>query len=322
MKPTPSLFENDPLATNDKDFDRRAPGLTYPHHSIFGTTDFARLAGFFALFGYQPRKMAGLSKEAAGALYGLDAEAEQWLLRSPATDSPIRIVATPHKAEKAVPMQKGPYGIDIYSSDLKLTLSMVESAGFRTTRIVPYEVEGWPRREARALGPEEFTVFLIESLEQRFPSVLDREYWRAHSQVHMLCWIVDRIDEERRFWTEEAGLTIMRDVLLDPQAMVDLMDHPRPVRFGAVQVADPDINRRMELMHFVDDQVPRRGDWPLKGGFHGGAFRVPDLEKAMARMTSAAFGKVVETGLGDVRHRVSTGVSPGGVRFELWQPRD
>lgn len=322
MKPTTSLSENDPLAVYNNDFDKNAPGLTYPHHTIFGTTDFPRLARFFALFGYQPRKMADLSKKVAKALYGLDDAAEQWLLRSPAADSAIRVVATPLKPEPAVPMQLGPYGIDIYSSDLKLTFAVAASAGATTTAIVSYEVEGWPRREARALGPEEFTIFLIESLEQRFPSILDREYWRAHSQVHMLCWVVDKIDEERKFWKDEAGLTIMRDVLLEPQAMVDLMNHPKPVRFGAVQVADADINRRMELMHFPDDEVPRRNDWPLRGGFHGGAFRVSKIETTIERLKSAKFGDIVQTTLGDKDHLVSAGISPGGVRFELWQPRN
>ena len=321
MKPTTSLFLNDPLQTNGDDFIEGAVGLSYPHHSIFGTKDFPKLAAFFAVFGYQPRQMPSLSREAAKSLYGLTDAAEQWLLRSPGVDSPIRVVETPHAAENAVPMQLGPYGIDIYSSDLKLTLKIADTAGAPTTEIVPYEVEGWPRREARALGPEEFTVFLIESLEQRFPSVLDREYWRAHSQVHMLCWIVDKIDEERRFWRDEAGMTIMRDVQLDPDAMVALMNHPRPVRLGAVQVADSEIRRRMELMHYPDDNPPRRSDWPLKGGFHGGAFRVSDLAATAERLRSAKFGEIATVELGGVRHIACSATSPGGVRFELWQPQ-
>jgi hypothetical protein len=202
-----------------------------------------------------------------------------------------------------------------------LTLEVVKAAGFPTTDIVKYEVGGWPREEARALGPEEFTIFLIESIEQRYPSALDREYWRAHSQMHMLCWIVDRIDDERRFWQDEAGMRIVRDVALDPQAMVDLMDHPRPVRFGATQVSDPAIHRRMELMYFVDDQVPRRPDWPLRGGFHGGAFRTQNLDEMLERLPSASFRPVTLAKFGTNTHRVVAGTSPGGVRFELWEPQ-
>lgn len=321
MKPTPSLSLNDPLQTFADDLVPGAHGLSYPHHSVFGTTDFPKLAAFFALFGYQAKKVPPLTKAASKALYDLDEPTEQWLLRSPAADSVIRVVKTPHQAEKAEPMQLGPYGIDIYSSDLILTLQIADSAGAPTTEIVAYEVEGWPRREARALGPEEFTVFLIESLEQRFPSVLDKEYWRAHSQVHMLCWVVDKIDEERKFWRDEAGMTIMRDVQLDPDAMVALMNHPRPVRLGAVQVADPAINRRMELMHYPDDTPPRRSDWPIKGGFHGGAFRISDIEATMKKLRSAKFGDITSVELGGTAHLACTATSPGGVRFELWQPR-
>lgn len=319
MKPTTSLRLDDPVQTINEDLELSTTGLSYPHHAIFGTADFPKLAAFFSIFGYQPRRIPPLSAEAASSLYGLEGEAEQWLLRSAGLDCPIRIVKTPHAAVPAVPMQLGPYGIDIYSSDLKLTLAVAGAAGFPTTEIVSYEVEGYPRDEARALGPEDFTVFLIESEVQRFPSGLDRQYWRAHSQVHMLCWVVDRIDEERRFWCDEAGMTINRDVLLDPQAMVDLMGHPRPVRLGAVQVADADIHRRMELMHYPDDHPPRRPDWPLRGGFHGGAFRVRDIDAMMERMPSAEFGRITTADFGAGPQRVVTATSPGGVRMELWQ---
>jgi hypothetical protein len=317
---TPSLKSSNPLIENRADLVLGGAALSYPHHAIFGATDPFELLAFLSLFGYQPKRMEPLSADAAAKLYGLSSATEQWIVQSPGLDSPVRVVRTPHAPDATAPMQLGPYGIDVYSSDLRLTLDVVAAAGFAVTDIVPYEVEGWPRLEARAIGPDGFTVFLIESLDHRFPSVLDSQYWRTHSQIHMLCWVVDNIDSERNFWTKEAGLEIVRDVLLDPQAMVDLMAHPEPVPFGAVQVADRTIRRRMELMHFPETRVPRRSDWPLRSGFHGGAFRVGNLDVVRSRLSSASISEAVPVEMEGDAYVACTAVSPGGVRFELWQP--
>lgn len=305
--------------------------LSHPEVTVIGATDIYRTAAFLSIFGAQPESAPSIPAAVAAALYGVDADLPQLLLRTPGVDGAVRLVQTPHAAPPFEPLVTGPYGVDYYTTDMDLTLRLAEAAGATgTSPLVGYESEGTVghekladrlQYEARFLAPDDMSVFLtdVSTSAVAFPTALTKDADRLHSELLMLCWVVDDIEGEKRFWSTEAGLDVVVDVFCGAAEMQQLMAHPTATRLRCVNVADPGKHRRMEFMAYPDEHVGRRPDWPLTAGLHAAGFYVDDIDAAMRALSTATFGAPVIADEGNGHRRAVAGSSPGSVRFELWE---
>jgi catechol 2,3-dioxygenase-like lactoylglutathione lyase family enzyme len=304
-----------------------APALGVPETTVVGATDIHAMAAFFAVLGCEARPAPALDETAARALYGLDGPLRQIVLTTPGAGAPIRVVETPHAAAPFVPLVVGPYGVDFYATDVELSMGMARATGASVTELVEYDVRGEvmlsedPQHETRYVGPEALSVFVsdIVSCGHRFPTLLDHEPGRLHSELNMLCWVVGDLDATADFWTREAGLQVVVDRYEGEEGMIDLMAHPEPTPLRTINVADADRTRRMEFMHYTEAATGSRPDWPLHGGLHAAGFSVDDLDATMAALPSARFEEPCRADQGAGPVRAVAARAPGGVRFELWE---
>lgn len=304
--------------------------LREPETTVIGATDPYAMAVFMAVYGGETRQGPRLSRAAAKALYGLDEELEQLIVTFPEAPGQVRIVKTPNAAPKFEPLVAGPYGIDFYSKDLNLSLELSKRAGASGfTDVVHYRSEGpvsnkqHPERhqvEARFLAPDEMSVYVtdVNISASQYPTVLMTNPSKVHSELLMLCWVVEEVEPIRKFWTD-AGLDVVVDVFAGADQMQVLMNHPRSTPLGCLNVADPKRTRRMEFMWYPEEKVKTKPTWPLQAGLHAGGFYVDDVEATIARLPDAKFGPVVEADEGRGPRKAAAGLAPGGVRLELWQ---
>jgi hypothetical protein len=306
------------------------PVLTHPTTAVVGGTDLGRAAAFFGAMGALPYSAPDLSACAAGALYGLDRPLRQIVLRTPGSATTVRLVETPNAAPPFRALDTGAYGLDIFTRDLDVTMSGVRATGgHNITPLVPYGPErtiqpdapDFLNQEVLFQGPDEITVYITDTTvsTNEWPTILHTEPRQINSEIVMLCWVVPDNDVERAFWENEAQLVVVGDGYPDNDAMVKLMYHPRPTPLRCVNLSDAASGTKMELMSYPEEETTQRPEWPLVGGFHGAHFEVADLDNTMTALPSASFGEVVVADDGEGERRAVTGVSPGGVRFELWE---
>lgn len=310
--------------------------LEHPRVSVIGSTDLARTAAFFSVFGARPQRLPDVDADAAAALYGVEGAVEQWTMVTPGVDHhQLVLVATPHDAVPFAPLTAGAYGLDYFSTDIELTLRLLAGAGATDASPLvgygpdPVQHDGDPARwrnyEARLLAPDDISIFvtdILRSEQSLYPTLLDDEPERLHSEMLQLCWVSDDIEADLAFWTGEAGLRLMGDGFPDSAEMARLMNHPRstPLRDLALGAVGPTRFRtKIELMAYPEETVTRRPDWPLRGGLHAAGFLVDDLEQTMTDLHSASFGDVVEVDRGQGRQACVTATSPDQLRFELWE---
>ncbi|MGY1604923.1 VOC family protein [Geodermatophilus sp. SYSU D00815] len=299
------------------------PVLGGVEETVLGAADLFAAAAFLSVLGMQVGAAPTLDEHAARELYGLHGPARQLRLTTPGTAGSVRLVETPHAAKPFQPLMAGPYGLDVYTTDVELSTGLARATGAYATDLVRYDVRGdvlqsrEPQFETRYVGPDALSVYVsdLAACGHRFPTVLDREPDRLHSQVNMLVWVVEDLDAARRFWTEEAGLEVVVDRFEGEEGMVDLMAHPYETPLRVVNVADGARTRRIEFMQYPEARVGRRPNWPLHGGLHAAGFRVDDLDRAVAALPSADFRSPVVV---DGRRAVAA-EAPGGARFELWE---
>jgi catechol 2,3-dioxygenase-like lactoylglutathione lyase family enzyme len=307
------------------------PVLTYPETTVIGATDLPRMAAFLSVFGAQPEAISPLAPSVALALYGIEEELPQLLLHEPGGTEKIRLVQTPNAAPEFAPLVAGPYGIDYYTRDLELSLAMLDVAGAKHfSPLVGYAGEptlhgpntsGESTHELLFQGPDDLSIFLtdIRITSKPWPTKLDVEPHRTHSELLMLCWVVSDAAAERRFWTEEVGMTIVGDMHPESDEMQKLMFTPRNTPLHCLNITDEGRHHKMELMSYPQETLGVRPAWPLRAGFHGGAFYVDDVDAAIAALPSASFGEIVAADEGRGDKRVVAAKSPDCVRFEIWE---
>lgn len=306
--------------------------LSYPETTIIGTTDLLRMSNFLSIFGAQPLRIPDIPREAARVLYGIDAELPQLLLREPTTHTRIRLVETPYAAPPFEPLKYGPYGIDYYSRDLHLSCQLLKRGGAdRFSPLVPYGVDGDRNHELLFFGPDELAIFLTDTVltDKPWPTKLDEEPLRIHSEILMHVWVVDQPQVEQDFWLGEAGLILASSRNPDMWTkekdqewndnMQRLMYTPRNTPLHGINITDTGRHHKIELLDYPEEDVTPRDSWPLRGGFFAGAFYVGDVEATIAQLPSASFSEIVTVDEGDGPARVVTAMSPGCVRFELWE---
>ncbi|MBS1694268.1 MAG: hypothetical protein JST91_18805 [Actinobacteria bacterium] len=303
-----------------------------PSSTVLGATDPAAMAAFLAVFGGQPRRVPPLSVVTSSSLYGIEAELDQVVVTEPRSGATIRIVGTPHPAPTFTPLVAGPYGIDYYTRDLELSQGMLRAVGGREfSPLVGYtgvpnaagpQITGHITHELMLRGPDELAVFLtdVTATSRPWPTLLDVDPDRVHSELLQMCWVVDDMDAERAFWLEEVGWICVLDEVPDLDEMQTLMSTPGNSPLRCVHVTGAAGNHKIELMAYPAERVGARAHWPLRGGLHCVTFDVADLDATMAALPSAHFGIPLVADAGRGPQRVVTATSPGGcVRFELWE---
>jgi catechol 2,3-dioxygenase-like lactoylglutathione lyase family enzyme len=304
-----------------------APVLGAPEVTVIGAADVDAMAAFLCVLGCEARPTPALDQAASLALYGLDAPLRQIVLATPGGGGTVRVVETPNAAAPFEPLVVGPYGVDFYATDVQLSMGLARATGAFVTELVEYDVRGEvmlstePQYETRYVGPEALSVFVSDILScgHRFPTLLDDEPGRLHSELNMLCWVVGDLEATADFWTREAGLQVVVDRYEGEDGMIDLMAHPGPTPLRTINVADAARTRRLEFMHYTEAQTGSRPDWPLHGGLHAAGFVVDDLDATMAALPSATFEAPCEADDGAGPVRAVAAAAPGGVRFELWE---
>ncbi len=240
------------------------------------------------------------------------------MLRTPGTEQGwVRLVATPHAARHPGPYDARPIAIDFYTRDIERSTLISRRAGAEIRDLVEYALGPIEVKEIEVVGPDHLVVVFIEVYQLR-PSVLDSDPDRLHSEIHAIVHSVQDTGAALPFWTETAGLSTLIDAPIEGPMISRLMALPRenvPVRF-TLMCDDDSSPARFELLQFVDDPGEQQPSWPLAAGLHAPGFAVTDLDQAIAALSEAAFGDVVEVG----NERAVSAMAPGGVRFELWQP--
>lgn len=310
------------------------PVLTYPTSAVLGSTDIAKLAVFFSAFGMRPRPIGRLDAQASAALYGLAGATRQIEMVTPGSDRTVRIVETPHEALPFQPMTGGPYGLDFFSNDVDTTMALVNAAGgHNATEFIEFGLE--PSRHPDAdttpksyenlfQGPDEVTVYVTDVVRtvSHYHSLLDREPARINSELIEICWIVDDLDLEQKFWEKEVGVDVVFHCYAENDGMVKLMHHPHPTLLRCINITDRDRNTKIEFMSYPDETISTPPNWPLRGGLFASLFWVEDLPAAMRELPSASFGDVARF---DDPHdgpvEAVSAVSPSGVRFEIRSKR-
>lgn len=295
--------------------------------TIVGASNMYEMAVFFNALGMVTRTAPELLPETADALYGIPKPLQQLIVATPGSDSCVRIVETPYAAKPFQPLMVGPYGLDVYSTDIQTSINLARQTGAYATELVKYDIHGEvlqseaPQFESRYVGPDALSVYVsdIAVCGHRFPTILDGEPRRLHSEVNMLVWVVEDQDAAKAFWTEEAGLQVVVDRYEGEEGMIDLMAHPYETPLRVVNVTDAAKTRRMEFMCYTDAKVGRRPDWPLQGGLHAAGIHVADLDAAMKQLPSAEFRDVVEMKIDGRIVRGVAGKAPGDTMFELWE---
>ncbi len=291
--------------------------LKSPSHAVVGCTDLETTAHFLAHFGLEAESAAELSAGAAAELYGLEGAAAQRVLRTHgAGQGWVRLVRTPHGARHPGPYDARPIAIDFYTRDIRRSIEISRQAGAEIRDLVEYALGPIEVKEVEVVGPDHLVVVFIEVNKLR-PSVLDHDPERLHSEIHSIVFSVRDTDAALPFWTEAAGLETLIDSRIEGPMISRLMALPRenvPVRFTLLCDGDS-APARFEMLEFVDDPGAEQPTMPLAAGLHAPGFTVADLDQAMAALSAADFGTVVEAG----NTRAVSALAPGGVRFELWQ---
>ncbi len=294
--------------------------LKSPSHAVAGCSDLEATERFLAHFGLEAEPATELSAAAATALYGLETSAGQRVLRTPGADQGwVRLVETPHGARHPGPYDARPIAIDFYTRDIQRSIEISRQAGAEIRDLVEYALGPIEVKEVEVVGPDHLVVVFIEVNKLR-PSVLDRDPDRLHSEIHAIVHSVQNSDVALPFWTKTAGLDTLIDSKIEGPMISQLMALPRenvPVRFTLLCDAES-APARFELLEFFDDPGAEQPTLPLAAGLHAPGFTVADLDQAMATLSDADFGGVVEVG----GERAVSALAPGGVRFELWQARD
>jgi hypothetical protein len=296
--------------------------LNSPNHGVLGASDLDAAVGYLVRFGFAASEPAIVPADTARALYGLEGETREAILTvSGLPYGGLRVVETPHPPRPRGPLDRGPYAVDLYTTDIERSLSLVTEAGGRSSAVVEYRLQDVAVWEAKTEGPEGLSLVFIE-LGRRRPSLLDRDPDLLHSEVQALVWVVGDGDRAQAFWRKEAGLHRLRDATIEAPNVAALLDLPRPdAPVRIVLLSDEaETAPRLELIEFPRDGGADHPSLPLTPGLHAAAFAVADLDRARSALSGAEVGEAVK--IHSPLHgeaRATTGLAPGGVRFELWE---
>jgi catechol 2,3-dioxygenase-like lactoylglutathione lyase family enzyme len=297
--------------------------LSSPSHAVIGATNLEEAIEFFRLFGFEETQRTTLPETAAAALYGLNAEAQEAVLRVPGSRHGwTRLVETPQSERAAAPLDNRAFAIDLFSSNLEESIEIASRGGFKAGSIATHQFGPVSIREMSIEGPDRLNLTLLEQEVGRRPSVLDSAPGRLHSELHAFVWSVQAMDDKLSFWQDRGELETLTDAVLDsPQIGAVLGVPEKTVKLRLAVLADAQsAPARLEMIEFLGEAAENQPNFPLCGGLHAPAFSVIDISATQNRLTEAEFGSVVDINT-EVHPsaRAVSGVAPGNLRFELWQ---
>ncbi len=294
--------------------------LRGPTHVVIGAGDVETTSAFLAAFGFTTTGRSALPAEAALGLYGICGITEEVLLEMPGAASGwLRVVRTPEKRVVPTPPDDRPLWPRLFTNTVDTSVEAVRAAGWTVFDPIDCRMLDLGNvRQALAVGPEFLRVGLVESA-RRGPSILDTGLGALHSEIASVSWAVGGyLGAAASFW-RNAGLTAVAEGDMDGNALPEPFLASRTVR--VVELADEDCRPPvLELVDLGSRAHVKLPTWPLRPGLHAVAFSTDDLQGAMAGLPDVAWGTVVqlETPLHPAT-RATTGITPGGVRLELWE---
>jgi hypothetical protein len=296
--------------------------LPSPRDVVVGASDMDRAAAFLGLFGFERLTSATLPADAARALYGLEAAADELLMGVPGAEfGRVRFVSTPHPPRSFAPFDARPFAIDLYSLDIEKSVVLASEHGYHCSPIADHQFGPVIIREVEVTGPDRLIVTLLQMDIGRRSSILDSEPERLHSEVHAFVWSATELDGLLSFW-EERGLQKLIDAVLDTPGLGALVGVPdEEVSMRLTVFADEEARPiRVEFVEFLGKPSESHPSLPLAAGLHAPAFDVASLEEARVVLAPSEIAEevAVDTELHPVS-RAATVVTPGGQLFEIWQ---
>jgi hypothetical protein len=292
--------------------------ITGPFEFIVGANDLHATAEFLKVFGFDLVRPMMIDEEVAFQLYGCVEARSQLLLSSSATQTNVRLVHTNAAPVAMKPFEAGGHGIDFYTTDIERALELASGAGGSRPSPVSWTIDTGRRlTEARIVSPDgTFTVFCVSYSAGGIPTILDQDDQRLFSEVTLTSWIIpaDRIEREFDFWGSAFGYRNIRRTTLSKEAMVDLMQLPRPEVMGCSMFADIKPRCPVDLLWYPDVASALRDDWPLKPGLFALAFKLSKDKPPTALLDNS---NAVTAGGETSRVCVYAGRSPGGIRYHL-----
>lgn len=291
--------------------------ITGPFEFVIGANDLDATAAFLKVFGFDSIRPALTSGASALQLYGCSEAGNQLILSSSATSTNVRLVQTKTPPMAMKPFEAGGHGIDFYTTDIARALDLASSVGGSRPDPVSWTIDTGRRlTEARIVSPDgSFTVFCVSYSAGGIPTILDTDHQRLFSEVTLTSWIIpaDKIELEADFWGTAFDYRNIRRTMLSKEAMVDLMQLPRPEAMGCSMFADSKPRCPVDLLWFPDIKLELRDDWPLKPGLFALAFKLPQ-DAALHRPLIDRSQPVAEMSSELPLH---FGRSPGGIRYHL-----
>ncbi len=280
--------------------------LLSPEVCVLGTNHLGESVAFWSALGFVEGSRSILQASSSRELYGIDHDTNEVLMEMPGSSrGHVRLVETPVERPTIGPFDRGPYAIDLYTTDLKRSLSIASQSGASTSSMqLDYAYGDLRLREGKCLGPDGVVIVFVD-ISRRRPSLLDHEPDRLHSEVHSVVNIVHSVDAANATW-KAIGLTIVADAVLDTPELAAFMALPTTQRCRMSLLADDDVSPiRFEQLGFVDGGSEFGVDvsaWPLPAGLGLVEFRVAssadDLSGSLTTLTDSGHtvGPRVDTG--------------------------
>lgn len=298
--------------------------LNSPRDIVVGASNLEATVGFLTMFGFEVRASAVLPAPAAGALYGLDAAADEVLMVVPGAElGRVRVVATPYPPRTFAAFDARPVALDLFSTDVEVSRALAIEHGYDVSPITDHHLGPVVIREVAVTGPDDLKVTLLWQTAGRRPSILDREPGRLHSEVHAFVWSDSELDVTLRLW-ESLGLAKLLDVVLDTPGLGELVGvAEEDLKMRLAVLADAAAQPvRVEFVEFLGRPATLQPTLPLAAGLHAPAFEVADLDAAVELLSAVDVGEIVTLSTAiHVEARAATAVTPRGQRFEIWQAR-
>jgi hypothetical protein len=297
--------------------------LPSPTDIVVGASDMEAAAAFLIHFGFEKGPAGELPVDAANALYGVDAPADELVMAAPgAPRGRVRLVSTPNPARSYAPFDARPFAIDLFTADMDRSVAEAAAAGYHTSPVTDHHFGPVTIREVEITGPDTLVVTLLEPSAGRRPCILDDDPDRLHSEVHAFVWSDTDLDKHIGYWTDR-GLQTLMDVVMETPGLGALVGVPdEDVKLRLTVFADePDARPiRVEYVEFIGKPSQRQPTLPLAAGLHAPAFELESLDAVIDRLAPAEIGEIVAVDTPvHPKTRAATAVTPGGHRFEIWE---
>lgn len=295
--------------------------LGSPNHALIGCHDLDTATAFLSEVGFTEVRDEVLNIGDPNGLYGLGVTITQrWLAVPNWSHGGIRLVETSNSNMRQATGEHGPFAFDVYTTDIEKSEERLTASGYKCGRIARLDF-GAPFAQMKVEGPDGLRVVVVQSPRRR--SVLDIDPSRLHSEIQSFVFVVSDTTLDDEFWSIGGLEPLMSTTVPMSPDLLDLLSLPTDVETMGMTLfwnpMNPDGTARIEMLSFPVPQTTSQQPRPsasLTTGLNAVCFEVADIEGESERLKSSkplhltdALGRPVS---------MSAGVSPAGVRFELW----